>query len=192
MSDSGRSATIKDGQRPTIYRPDLIGPTLSEVDPALLRSESNSASIRWFHSPREVDLFVWSDQRGNLVKQQLAFWGAVVEWNLLDGIKTGVIVEDDRKKTYTASELVQFDSELSSNLLKQALDIISFIESLDLPTRQRLIRNFTDSPSIGTLKAEEFFNRFGSDKLLILGARIPAPLLMFFVRAYQKILNFLR
>lgn len=149
-----------------------IGKSLKEVAVDLIKTEEDDVISRWFHSESDTDLFTWVDLRQNIIKQQLSFHGQIVEWNCLEGIKTGVIIESDleeddqpRIKNEKASDLqksesIQFDGKPLNKSVDLALEILSHIQVEDR-FRVQLLSNFRDPENIETMSAHAFMNRFG-------------------------------
>ncbi len=95
---------------PPFFNPQRIGGSLREIDVSLIQTENEKVLSRWFHGPDEADLFIWTDERNNVIKQQVTFCGQIVEWNVLDGIRTGVVIEQEYENaSMAASETIQFD-----------------------------------------------------------------------------------
>ena len=113
-----------------------VGRGLKEVAVDLIKTENEDLVSRWYHGTTGADLFTWADRRNNIIKQQLNFNGQVVEWNCLEGIKTGVVIEQDmenepkndtKKKSgkeeiqVKASETIKFDPKPQSDSIGLAL-----------------------------------------------------------------------
>ncbi len=121
-----------------------------------------------------MDLFTWSDSKQVIIKQQMSFNGQVVEWNCLEGLKTGVVVETDLSdeesqagqeisESTTAEKLaetVKFDDNPQGRSVALALDILDHLDA-DGPFRLQLITNFKNPQNIRTLNPKEFITRFG-------------------------------
>ena len=41
----------------------------------------------WYHSDQDADIYIWLDEVGNVIKQQVNFVGQVVEWNIVEVLK---------------------------------------------------------------------------------------------------------
>lgn len=167
------------------YRPEHIGATLREVDAAVFADRDSKYEFRWFHSDQEVDLFVWLDRRKNIVKQRLNYLGSLVEWNLLEGVRTGVLIEEEAASGEIVAEVEHFDEVASTELVRQACDLITHAIAVDSPLRAALCQYYQKSPRLETLSPEEFIMRFGSDRLVENFPRWSMPLVWFFIRLYQ-------
>ena len=112
-----------------------IGKTLLEVAVDLIHTNHEDIVSRWYHSAHATDLFTWVDKGQNLIKQQLCFNGQVVEWNCLEGLRTGVIIEADLEEStgtrddekIQKSESIKFDTVPHSRTVGMALEIINHI-----------------------------------------------------------------
>lgn len=146
---------------PRFFNPERIGETLKEVSSDLLRVESRDIVGRWFHSPDEIDLFIWIDESKTIVKQQLTFYGQVVEWNAIEGTKTGVIVEEEQAGQVKASETIRFDDNLQVQQLSLAMNLIQHVLALTHDEQQQLITNFFRGQRNRSVSNDaEFLNRY--------------------------------
>ena len=82
------------------------------------------------------------DQKDRLIKQQLSLFGQIVEWNILDGVKTGMVIEEiEHAADMGASEIIRFDREPNDQAIKQAMEVISHTEDLNHEMRETLRGN---------------------------------------------------
>jgi hypothetical protein len=145
-----------------------IGRKLKEVTVDLIKTDNDDVISRWFHSEPGTDLFTWTDHKHNIIKQQISFNGQVVEWNCLEGIKTGVVIESDLSPTQEqyaeienkSSETIQFDPKPQGRSIDLALEILRYMEG-DAKLLLQLIDNFENPQNIKTMKPEDFILRFG-------------------------------
>jgi hypothetical protein len=154
----------------TYFNSKTIGRSLKEVAVDLIHTTSEEVISRWYHSNMSVDLFTWVDRAENVIKQQLSFHGQVVEWNCLEGIKTGVVIESDvgidenfQKKEgdeNLSSETIKFDDQPQNQSVVIALDILSYTVVEEVILNQ-LISNFKEPKDIKNMEPEEFVKRFG-------------------------------
>ncbi len=147
---------------PRFFNADELGKTLKEVATEYVNKDGYHVVSRWFHSAKDADLYFWLNDGGSIIKQQLSFYGQVVEWNLLEGIKTGHVMEFEQKDGVRASEVVQFDSEPQRQPIEQAVDVLRAVAGLTEQERESLISSFLQSGSSAPLTAEEFVKKFGS------------------------------
>lgn len=139
-----------------------IGESLEEVAIDVIKTESQNITSRWLHSAREADLFIWLDERENIIKQQMSFCGQVVEWNILEGVKTGVVLEDESHSGgVEGSEVVRFDEDPQQASVKQAIEVLRHVLALTEEDRRTLLANFNKGPVADHLPPEEFLRLYG-------------------------------
>lgn len=149
---------------PQFFSAQDLGKSFREVAVDVIRTENQEILNRWYHSNRDADLFVWLDAKQNIIKQQLSFFGQVIEWNIIEGLKTGCLLEEEDQEDggkVKGSEVVKFDLEPQTASLKQALELLRAMTVLADQDRQVLIDNFSDRKSMKSLPPEEFIRRFG-------------------------------
>lgn len=144
---------------PLFFNPKEMGRSLREVASDIIKTESQDVKSRWFHSNQDIDLYIWQDEFDNVIKQQLSFHGQIAEWNLIEGLKTGFIFEDE-SVAKTASEIVRYDDTLQKGTLLQAIELLQCIDVLSSHERQLLLENFRRNPSLGHISPEEFLKKY--------------------------------
>ena len=107
-------------------------------------------------------MFIWIDANHNIIKQQLSFYGQVVEWNVVEGVKTGLIIEHEGREndSVNGSEVVRFDPKPQKGPVDQALALLHHITALADDERRALQGNFEQSASSTTMPPEMFLERF--------------------------------
>lgn len=152
---------------PAFYNPKEMGRSLKEVATDIIQTESQGVVSRWLHSQHDIDLFIWQDEQHNIIKQQLSFHGQIAEWNLIEGIRTGVIYEDETQggPAGPSAELIRYDEDLQKGTILQALELIRFIEALPEAEREQLIENFKKDPSLGNLSPELFLKKYKKQEI---------------------------
>lgn len=148
---------------PRFFNAEDLGKSLKEVATDVIATQGDQKVIsRWFHSAKDADLFIWLDSRQNIIKQQLTFFGQVVEWNVIEGVKTGMVVEDETPSKVKASEIVHFDLTPQKAPLEQAKALLNFITALNDDERRLLVTNFTGLSRATPVDPQEFVERFGA------------------------------
>lgn len=147
---------------PRFFDPAAIGESLKEVATDVIQAGHHKVVSRWFHSSKDADLFIWLDTQQNILKQQLSFYGQVVEWNVIEGVKTGMVVEDESHPQRQSSDVVRFDPDVQKAQLEQALLLLNHITALSQRERDELAQNFTRAPKGKTVHPEEFVRQFGA------------------------------
>lgn len=130
--------------KPYYFDPARAGKSLKEVGVDYLQIESRNITSRWFHSNEDVDLFIWLDEFQQIIKQQVSFCGQIVEWNMLDGLKTGVIIEEEfgDSKKVESSEIIQFDKQLQNDAIQLAIQVVQGIDKIEENVRLLILTNF--------------------------------------------------
>ncbi|MCM2281390.1 MAG: hypothetical protein NDI61_06030 [Bdellovibrionaceae bacterium] len=149
---------------PLLFDAESLGRSLREVAVDVNESEGNTTLSRWFHSTKDVDLLIWSDEDSNVIKHQVNFFGQVVEWNIFDGVKTGFILEEDvecdEASESEVSETIQFDVQPDAIAVRQALLLLAHVPDLadadKLRIRENLLNRQSGVPEMG----HEYVKRF--------------------------------
>lgn len=147
---------------PRFFNPQDLGNSLKEVSVDVIHAPRQDITSRWFHSNKDADLFIWLDSQQNIVKQQLSYYGQVVEWNVVEGIKTGHIVVDEARPRDQGSEIVHFDPNPLNATVDQARALLQHITALKEHERSALVQNFAAGGTSRQVSAEEFIARFGA------------------------------
>ena len=150
----------------TFFSPQKIGESFREVDVNYNGAGAEKLSTRWFHAHEGSDLYIWTDGRGEIVKQQISLHGLTVEWNILDGLRTGIVLEEELSEmSHTSiqkpSERVIWDKASSPTAVSLAVSLLGHIPILELPLCQKLQQNFKSPSSISRMAPEEVVRRFG-------------------------------
>ncbi len=178
------------GFSPQLYQPQEIGKSLIEVGVDLIQSEGRCVLSRWFHSTQDVDLFIWQDDRNNIIKQQISMFGQVVEWNIVEGLKTGMIVEEsdsDSDQKVKGSELIRYDQSPQGSSLKVSIEVLQHVKGLSASDLQCLLHNFRTGEHMGSLDPRVLVERFGGrDSGLLLEKSILASLVHRLSRFFKK------
>lgn len=140
------SKALQNTTTPSFFEPSRAGKSLKEVGVDYLKVESKNITSRWFHSNHDVDLFLWLDEYSQVIKQQVSFCGQIVEWNVLDGLKTGVVIEEEvasgEENKIDQSEMIQFDPRPQKQAITLAVEVIQNIETIEDLIRSHLLTNF--------------------------------------------------
>ena len=142
---TNRSAAELREDLPRIFEPGRAGKSLREMGRDYLKVESRNITSRWYHGAQDVDLFIWTDEHDQVIKQQVSFCGQVVEWNVLDGIKTGVEIEEEltmEDPELNASKTIQFDRKPQGQAVSVAVEVVENTDVMDVSLRSVLLSNF--------------------------------------------------
>jgi hypothetical protein len=143
---------------PQFFDANRLGRSLKEVSSDLLRVEAQDLVGRWFHANDDIDLFIWTDENKRIVKQQLTFLGQVVEWNIVEGTRTGVIIEEEGAEsggTHMDAEMIHFDQTAQPHPLGLAMDLIRNTTALSEPEQKQIIANFFKGQKFSKLGSQE-------------------------------------
>lgn len=147
------------------FDPVEVGYAVKEVDANLIYANKQSLDkVRWFHSPHDVDLYVWTNDRKKVIKQQLTFFSMVIEWNIVEGLKTGQIDADSRTGSHrvaSASELIKFDPKPVLEVVERGRLLFAQIVSLESALGRAMDDNFADLRGGTLVPPEEFIRRWG-------------------------------
>jgi len=135
--------------------------SLKEVSMDLVKTSRRDVIARWFHSSQDADLFIWMDLQRNIIKQQLSYYGQVVEWNVIEGVKTGHVVVEDSHVHGQRSEFLSFDERPQRTSVDQALRLLSAVTALKDDERKVLEENFLRFNQSQVMPAAEVVARFG-------------------------------
>ncbi len=136
------------------------GSSLEEVAVDLVKSEDEELISHWYHSPLDVDLYLWLDSKRNIIKQQLSIYGQICEWNILDGIRTGYVVEDESGHPEVVTTIA-YDSSVQSTSVFQTLELLNYAELVPQDFKSVIISNYKNNPIIDDLDPMELLARYG-------------------------------
>ena len=142
-----------------------LGKSLKETTVRTVKTHIQDIITVWCHSHHGIDLYYWKDERNNIIKQQMQFHGQIAEWNVIEGTRTGVVIEDEQSAQ--ASSHIAYDELAMSLTIEQIVRILNAAVSLKENERQSLIRNFTQSRHFGTLSTEEVLSLYGRPKTVL-------------------------
>ena len=146
------------------------GATLSEQAVDIHVVEGLDFVARWYYSPLDTDMMIWFDSHGIVTRFQLNSGGQIVDWNCLEGLQTGLIVELETLTTEAlsvdAAETIQFDAEVSEAAVHRAKEIVQSSTCTSPQVRSLLLGKLSDSrrttgQRISTSRAR-FWKRFKS------------------------------
>lgn len=103
--------------------------SMTHISEDIVKTTSMEVCASWYRGGDNLDVVIWRDSTGKHIKHQVNIFGQVSEWNPLDGLKTGLIVEmewgeNQKKEQHFVQEVLQFDNEPHSEALHQTLEVI--------------------------------------------------------------------
>ncbi len=130
---------------PIHFDPRTLGESLKEIAIDYIETEDSNLQSRWFQSDSDADLFIWTDVNqkklssdSEVIKYQLSFFGQVVEWSIFDGVRTGVIIENEIHGE-NPSEVIEFDQHPQLGSVEQATRLLGFVSELAQNEQKHLI-----------------------------------------------------
>lgn len=138
-----------------------LGRSLREVAVDVMQKENRNIESHWFHSNKDADMFIWKDENKNIIKQQVTFYGQLIEWNVLEGVRTGLLIEDEASQKMGSSPLIRYDHMPQQHGIEQGVDIISHVQGISDSDKLQIIENFTKSPHFNQMTSEEIIRRYG-------------------------------
>lgn len=143
---------------PPFFNAKLVAQSLKQVNVDFIKTEYSKVTSKWFHGIDDADVFVWTDERNNIIKQQVAFCGQVVEWNVLDGVKTGVILQEEMGEK-KMSEIVKFDQVPQKGAIGMAKELLSHLECVEIEVKDELVQLLTRP--FQQLSPEDVIKKYG-------------------------------
>lgn len=134
-----------------------VGKNLHEMSSQIIPTPTMPVVRRWFHSNKDVDIYMWVDSQQQVIKQQVLLYGQVVEWNIVDGLRTGFLYVDEVEQ----SQNIAYDELPQSQSIFQALELIKSSEVVE-EVKKVWVDNFHKGRSISQLRDEELMEKFGA------------------------------
>ncbi|MCC6138036.1 MAG: hypothetical protein IT287_05350 [Bdellovibrionaceae bacterium] len=88
----------------------------------VLQVQDQSVKSHWYRHEEGIDIYYFQKEDGSFIKLHISFFGQVIEWNPLDGTRTGLLVEQEQGNEVV--ETVHYDARANSQSLAQSLMII--------------------------------------------------------------------
>lgn len=165
-----RQAKIEPNTKPTYLNIKDVGKSLKEMGSDVFKTTHQNVVSQWFHSDLDADLIVWRDENKNIIKQQVNLLGQVVEWNIVDGIRTGFVVETEEQNEVKQTQgsksrtEIHFDLNPIVDSISQAVELISHSECLTTQDKTTVTDNLKNAPKMDMMHPKEFLKRFGHKK----------------------------
>lgn len=164
---------------PLYFDAKVLGKGLHEVSNEILKTEKSDVKSRWFTGEDGADFFTWQDLSGNFIKAQFTYCGQVFEWNVVSGVRTGVIVEEEPVEVgIKSSEVIRYDSEKMDQTVQDAVALIGHLVAMEEIERDDLLKSIHSNKTIDSMSHEEFWSKYGygdvkySKSKSLLGLRI--------------------
>lgn len=163
MQDNSKNDIQK--SLPLFLDPVKVGASLIEVGIDYQEIESKQIETRWFRDQiSETDVFVWMSKDRRMIKQQVTVMGLLTEWNALDGVRTGVMLESELSARdlmqsgltpdATASEAIHFDKNPQQRTLDISISILKNMTCAEPELKELMLRQFNQGTGF---KIKNFF-----------------------------------
>lgn len=155
---------------PIVFDAEGVGRSMREMAVEIIDADRNSVVSRWYQASHFTDLYVWEDSKNNVIKQQLHVCGQIVEWNIIEGVRTGFVMDesgsdiDDFTFARNSSNVVaniKYDTAPMATSIAQAQQILQQVGVIDERYKASLIDNFVSSPIASEMDPSEFLQRYG-------------------------------
>lgn len=137
---------------PRLFDAEALGMSFEQLAIDVVKGETTDFMSRWYRARvGEADLVIWTDGEKRIIKHQLCFYGQIVDWNPINGTRTGLVVEEEVAQSATTpdvSEIIRFDRALQNTVVEQAIEVMSRIPGLGDGDRSAMIFNLRQSPRL--------------------------------------------
>jgi hypothetical protein len=173
-----------------------IGGSVKVMGSDMVKTTHQNVVSHWYHSDMDADIIIWRDEKQNIIKQQVNLLGQVIEWNIVDGLRTGFVIETEQKKEHKEEAAkknedmvagfggineIKFDRNPTETSVKQAIELINFLKCIDDAEKDALSYNLKNAPKISSMEPREFLRKFGRAE--------PAPLKGFWQKIIRRFLG---
>lgn len=134
-----------------------LGSQMQSMGMELIDADNKKVVSYWFQASEDANLYFWMDLKGNLIKQSLGVYGLMVEWNIVEGIKTGAIVSDES----SGADDIRYDIIPNPVCIEQAIQMIQSIKTLNPGQQQRLVGNLRSNVNASKMNPREFLRLYG-------------------------------
>ena len=136
-----------------------IGKSLTQFAAEIVTENNHEILSTWYKGEdgADVDLYIWADKNKNIIKQQINFYGQVVEWNIVDGLKTGVYLDHESSNT---TDFIKYDFNKQKINIIQAVEILQCIEEISAEIKEELVYNFEKEPTIKSMNPKDFVKKY--------------------------------
>ncbi len=137
----------------------ILGQSLRPISSDVMKTEAHNLVSQWYQSKYDLNLFIWKDEHGVIIRQQLTFFGVVADWNIMEGARTGAVLEGERSRFVATSDTIQLDPKPNPLILEQARKITESATVLPDLDRGQCARNWVQAKVRGIGSFMDFFLR---------------------------------
>lgn len=131
-----------------IYEPRTLAKGLGRVSSDIVKTPSTDLIVKWYRAAH-VDLQIWIDKaESKIIRQQFSFLGQIVEWNHMQGLKSGYILDKPEAcndKNISPLKVV-YDKKYVPGSVEQAIEVLSYAENL--LEKDEILSNYRNYPVI--------------------------------------------
>ena len=98
----------------------------AEIDPQYIKNDNLPFDKRWFRNAKDgCDLFIWQDDKADVVKFQ--FWkeDALIEWTEENGLKTGKIDPSTGSFKHYHASFYRYHFNFDKKIVQNVKDLIN-------------------------------------------------------------------
>ena len=145
-----------------IYDPEVMVKGFARVSSDIVKTPSTELVVKWYRASY-VDLQVWIDKNQNkVIRQQFSFLGLIVEWNHIQGLKTGYVLDKPEGESEQKAIKIVYDKVYEPSSVEQAIEVLSLTTTLS--EKEEIINNYEVAPVISKwqsflLVAKHLFRR---------------------------------
>ncbi len=153
----------------------------------VIKTTSQEVTGVWFHSDCDAELYLFKDKNTNIIKQQLIFCGQLVEWNIVEGVRTGALFEEEFDQGAQFQEDYVMDKKPIKVAVEQAQDIISFIDQSLVLEKDEILSNYVDAPQLSHMNPKEVLKKYsGTEESITVFQRMSKRVRHLFKRLMKK------
>lgn len=117
-----------------------VAKVFQEVAVDSVKTSSGMLLSRWYQAGQIASLNLWTTPDGVVVRQKLELLGQLVIWDKDNGIRTGLLVDNE-----VSGETAEFDPGINMYSLKWAHEIVTLAEAIPESFKKQIIKNWSVS-----------------------------------------------
>lgn len=118
-----------------------------------IQMEAQSIKSHWYRHEEGIDLYYFQKDDGRFLKLHISCFGQVIEWNPMDGTRTGLMIEEELGGE--VFETVQYDARANRESVEQSVVILENASAIDEALRNELmvLLKHSEAPKKGSVRA---------------------------------------
>ena len=121
----------------SFYNSATVAKIIHEVAVDSVKTSTGLLMSRWYQAGQVASLNLWTTPDGKVVRQKLELLGQLVIWDKENGLRTGLLVDDER-----IGERAHYDPTPNLWALKWAYEIITMTEGVPEPFKKQILKNW--------------------------------------------------